>query len=92
MRITLMGELGDETFELIWEDGAVWGTARLVERFGDAARAAGDDPLAFIAAVERGLPQRPRLVVWPDEGASRPAGLDEPGTEGPAAGGHLTRG
>jgi len=70
MRITLMGELADETYELIWDDGELWGNPRLVERFADVARETGDDPLAFIAAVERGLPQRPQLVVWPEPGSS----------------------
>lgn len=66
MRITLLGELGDENYELIWADGALRGTPRLVERFEAAAADAGDDPLAFIAAVDRGLPTRPQIVVWPD--------------------------
>lgn len=69
MRITLMGDLGDESFELIWSDGDLRGTPRLVERFEEAAALAGDDPLAFIGAVERGLPARPRIVVWPDDRA-----------------------
>lgn len=78
MRLTLMGELADEHYELIWTDGTLRGTPRLVERFEDAAREAGDDPLAFIAAVERGLPTRPQLVVWPEPvGADDPLGPDE---------------
>jgi len=72
MRITLMGELADEQYELIWDDGRLRGTPRLVERFEGAAQEAGDDPLAFIAAVERGLPTRPQLVVWPESGAADP--------------------
>lgn len=75
MRITLMGELADEQYELIWSDGSLRGTPRLVERFEEAAREAGDDPLAFIAAVERGLPTRPQLVVWPEPGD--PAGDED---------------
>lgn len=74
MRLTLMGELADEQYELIWTDGALRGTPRLVERFEEAAREAGDDPLAFIAAVERGLPTRPQLVVWPEPGPPDEAG------------------
>ena len=73
MRITLMGELADETYELIWSDGELRGTPRLVERFEEAAQEAGDDPLAFIAAVERGLPNRPQIVVWPEAPADDPS-------------------
>lgn len=80
MRITLLGELGDEHYELIWADGAVRGTPRLVERFEAAAAEAGDDPLAFISAVERGLPTRPQLVVWPEDRS------DDPADHGPAHG------
>lgn len=75
MRITLMGELADEQYELIWDDGDLRGTPRLVERFEAAAREAGHDALAFIAAVERGLPDRPQMVVWP-EGDDWPDGDD----------------
>lgn len=83
MRITLLGDLGDENYELIWADGALRGTPRLVERFEAAAADAGDDPLAFIAAVERGLPKRPQIVVWPDgplDDDSPDAELTRPGS------------
>ncbi len=79
MRITLLGELGDENYELIWADGALRGTPRLVERFERAADEAGDDPLAFIAAVERGLPTRPQIVVWPEGRADGSADEDAAG-------------
>jgi hypothetical protein len=67
MRITLMGELADGMYELIWTDGDLRGTPRLVERFAPMAEAAGDDVIAFITAVERGLAARPHLIVWPED-------------------------
>ena len=67
MRATLMGELAGEPFEVIWDDGRVRGTARLIERLG-TLNGQGDsgDPLAFIHRVERAIGTRPALVVWPD--------------------------
>ena len=51
MRITLLGALGDENYELIWADGALRGTPRLVERFERAADEAGDDALRAVAGA-----------------------------------------
>lgn len=67
--MTLMGELAGESFEVIWDDGNVRGSARLLERLGSPADgAAPDDALAFIHRVERAVGSRPHLVVWPDVG------------------------
>lgn len=68
--MTFLGELAGESFELIWDDGAISGTHRLVERLhgvaGGTDAGAHDDPLAFIHQVEQAIGTRPHLVVWPD--------------------------
>jgi hypothetical protein len=67
MRMTLMGELAGESFEVVWDDGQVRGTRRLLERLESLTdEGGGRDPLAFIHQIERAIGARPHLVVWPE--------------------------